>query len=363
MQMVDNMGSLLQSYALKKTLESMSAQVEFINIVPNDEDNRLLEGYKQQYLEEKEKIGFVGKIKKFDKYVVNRLRIKRKSNQQNAVFNDFRVKQLKIEKKSLKYDVCVIGSDEVFNCLNTNGWGFTSQLFGNVPEARKVITYAASCGSTKYAELPTKVADRIRKSFEHVSAFSIRDQNTHDFVTSLTDAAIEDNFDPVLIYDFGKELEEVSLPELPEHYCVVYSYYNRIHNEDEINTIMQFCRKHHLTPVALGAPQFWIKDYIICSPFQCLKIFESADFVFTDTFHGTIFASKYTKKFAVLVRESNRNKLSDLVEKIGMQDHLIGTIIEVDKKYYITKNLKRFHSIIETEKNKSWQYLKTNIGD
>lgn len=75
-------------------------------------------------------------------------------------------------------------SDEVFNCLNTNGWGFTSQLFGNVSEANRVITYAASCGSTSYKDLPTKVAKRISEAFKGVTSFSTRDQNTHDFVAN-----------------------------------------------------------------------------------------------------------------------------------------------------------------------------------
>ena len=40
--MVDNMGSLLQSFALKRILEEMNVQVEFLDIAPNEEDNNLL---------------------------------------------------------------------------------------------------------------------------------------------------------------------------------------------------------------------------------------------------------------------------------------------------------------------------------
>lgn len=107
-------------------------------------------------LPERERDGLFGKISKIDKYTLNRFIIKIKSNQQNQLFNEFRVNCLETEKKSNKYDLCIIGSDEVFNCLNTNGWGFTSHLFGNVPEANRVITYAASCGSTSYKDLPGK---------------------------------------------------------------------------------------------------------------------------------------------------------------------------------------------------------------
>ena len=137
----------------------------------------------------------------------------------------------------------------------------------------------------------------------------------------------------------------------------------RVNSDDTIRKITQFCRKHCLTPVAVGAPQFWIKNYIVCSPFQCLKMFARADFVFTDTFHGTIFASKYSKKFAVLVRESNRNKLGDLLKKIEMQEHMVMEISKLDEKYKMKKDMKNFQNIIEREKEKSLQYLRKNIGD
>lgn len=361
MQQIDNFGSLLQSYALKTTIEKLGNEVEFIDIKKRNEDYKLLGNYKQEYHEEREKDGLLGKISKIDRYTINRLKIKRKSVEQGFAFDEFREKYLNINEKSSQYDLCVIGSDEVFNCLNSGAWGFTSQLFGNVPEANKVITYAASCGSTKYEELPEKVAEKIRKSFENVATFSVRDENTHKFVRKLTDKLIDDNLDPVLIYNFDCEVEQATLPKMPKHYCVVYSYYNRIHTAEEINAIKGFCKRHKLTPIAIGAPQFWIKDYIVCSPFQCLRIFKEADFVITDTFHGTIFASKYADRFAVLARSSNRNKLLDLVGKIKMKDHLMCKLTELDEKYDLLKNKENIASIVEMETQRTIQYLRSNI--
>ena len=361
MQKINNMGSLLQAYGLKKILEQMGHSVEFMDILKNDEDYACLGDFKQQFYAERESSGIIGKLKKIDRYTINRLKIKSKSTQQDVAFNLFRQEVLATEKTSTEYDACVIGSDEVFNCLNAGSWGFTSQLFGNVPQAKKVITYAASCGSTKYRDLPELVAKRIKQAFENISAFSVRDKNTYEFVSKLTSKPITDNLDPVLIYDFYEEIGRVSMPEMPEHYCVVYSYYNRIHSKEEINAIRNFCREHQLTPVAVGAPQFWIKDYVVCSPFQCLKIFEKADFVITDTFHGTIFASKYAARFAILVRDSNRNKLMDLIDKLQIQAHLLADIEELEEKYNIMKDSVSFGKIIKCEKERMRQYLDDNI--
>ena len=44
MQRIENFGSLLQAYALKKMLESFENEVSFIDIKYIEEDNELLNG-------------------------------------------------------------------------------------------------------------------------------------------------------------------------------------------------------------------------------------------------------------------------------------------------------------------------------
>ena len=99
MQQIDNMGSLLQSYALKTTIEKLGNEVEFIDIKKRDDDYKLLGNYKQEYHEEREKDGLLGKISKIDRYTLNRLKIKKKSVEQGSAFDKFRVEYLNIEKK------------------------------------------------------------------------------------------------------------------------------------------------------------------------------------------------------------------------------------------------------------------------
>lgn len=63
MQMVNNIGSLLQAYSLKKIIEKNGNEVSFIDIKKNEDDYKLMDKY---YLKEKKKT--INKIKKFDKY-------------------------------------------------------------------------------------------------------------------------------------------------------------------------------------------------------------------------------------------------------------------------------------------------------
>lgn len=361
MQRINNMGSLLQAYGLKRILEQIGCEVEYIDIKRIDEDYKLLGSYSQDYSNEFEKTGVVGKFSKLDRYILNRIRHRKLERKQDELFEEFRQDKLNISKVSNGYDVCIIGSDEVFNCLNAGAWGFTSQLFGNVPEAKKVITYAACCGATRFEDLPCNIKNRIRLSFKNVSAFSVRDHNTFEFVKKLGQSEPVENLDPVLVWNYSQEIQDSKMPNFNDKYCIVYSYRNRIHSKKEIGDIKNFCRQNNLRIIAVGAPQYWIKEYVVCSPFQCLELFKNATFVITDTFHGTIFSVKYAKKFSVIVRESNKNKLNDLVQRLNIEKHRMFDTREVGGIYKIEKDVDSIKCIIEKESNKTYDYLKGNI--
>lgn len=367
MQRVQNFGSLLQSYSLKKILEELGCEVHFIDIEKKEQDNAATKNKLVNFKEEQETNNtLLSKFKKIDRYTYNRLRNKFISKKQNEVFENFRINNLSIKEidNNQKYDLCVIGSDEVFNCMSPAPWGFTSQLFGNAKQAENIITYAASCGSTKYSDINSEMVNIIKNAFNNISAFSSRDKNTTNFIKNLTDKLIEEHFDPVWIGDFSKEIDKTQISiKLPKNYCIVYSYYNRIYDKKEIQAILNFCKSKKLTPIAFGAPQKWIKHFYAVSPFELLKIFQTASFIITDTFHGTIFSEKFNGHYAVLFRESNKNKLSDLVNKIKAQNHVVYDFNDIYKVYNVFNDKNEvLKSQIEARKH-SISYLKKYCRD
>lgn len=364
MQKVQNIGSLLQSYSLKKMLEEVGCEVGFIDIEPNKKEDAVVEGARHSFFAEYE-FGNGGK-KKLDWYFLNRLKNKVKLRFQDTEFEKFRKESLEIgeDDNDTEYELCVIGSDEVFNCMTKASWGFTSQLFGNVRQSKRVITYAASCGTTTISDIEDAVADIIRNAFYNVESFSVRDANTAAFVSNLTDRPVSLHFDPVWVADFRKEIEKTKLPSgLPANYCVVYSYRNRFNKKEEIKKIMSFCKAHQLVPIAIGAPQMWISNFYVTSPFEALKVIQNAQFVLTDTFHGTIFSEKYCDRYAVVVRPSNSNKLLDLIERIGIQDHVAKNLDQLEQIYMINKNSEESMQRQRLAREESIRYLAEHIGD
>ncbi len=362
MQKVNNMGSVLQSYSLKRMMEELGHTVSFIDIKRIEEDAKLVENVNIFNEGEKRTVGII-KAKKFDRYAINRLRIKRKNARQKLLYKEFRERELGIDPKANdeKYDACVIGSDEVFNICDRSSWGFSTQLFGNVEQAEKVITYAASCGATTYERLNVAVVERLKQTMAKLSAVSVRDENTRTFVSNLVDTPITLSLDPVVVGDFSAEIEKAVLPKLPERYCIVYSYYNRMTSPQEIREIKRICKKHHLEIISVGAPQMWIKKHYPMSPFACLKAFAGAEFVVTDTFHGTIFSTKYAKRFATMVRPSNQNKLTDLIKRLGIEEHLLQDISQVDRAYDLNDDLADRQQRLLPYRVETMDYLRANL--
>ena len=363
MQSVNNFGSLIQAYSLKKMVESLGHEVCFIDIERRPEDDALLKDHRISYLSEMESGSLKRKIS--DGYLANRFRNRAIGKEQDDIFNEFRDKYLLSCDASRAVDTCIIGSDEVFNCLQESGWGFTSQLFGDVKNAANVITYAACCGFTKLDDVPAPVVEKIRDSFDNVSAFSVRDKNTFDFVSGITGSdAITYNLDPALLSDFDDEIAATPFVNtLPEKYCLVYAYKNRIYEKAEVDYIKSFCKARGMEIIAVGMPQMWIKNFYAASPFELLKIFRNACFVITDTFHGTIFSARYADRFAVMVRESNKNKLGDLIGRLEIEEHVIHDVSSLPGKYELAHDKTHLNALLTCERERSLGYLEANLND
>lgn len=357
MQKIDNYGSVLQAYSLKKIVEGLGHSVGFIDIKKGNDEILNEQCISSCNYEQKKQISKMAQLF---------IRIKNRISNRKAhkMYENFRTENLEIEKIDItdKYDVCIIGSDEVFNCLQISKWGFDSQLFGDIKNADKVITYAACCGSTNENLLTKEIRNAIGNYFKNVDSFSVRDENTRSFVQALSHKIPTINLDPVAVGDFEYELTNTKLTmQLPPKYCIIYAYQNRLSDQGIISAILELCKEKNMKPVSVFGSQKWLPQTLILSPFEVLKAFQNAEYVVTDTFHGTLFGAKYAKKMAVIIRESNQNKLIDLVKKLNMEKHVINNAESINDNYNICLNRKKLDSIFLEERIKTISYLQENI--
>lgn len=350
MQRIINYGSFLQAYALKEMIKTeTNFEVEFIDY-----------HFEKDITVPTEKQGVLQKIKN-NLIIINYLKKKMFLYKLNSSFINY-LKTIGVDRVNYNknIDILVIGSDEVFNCLQPYPVGYSRELFGYGFESTKVISYAASFGFTELSELKEKLIDKeISRMLTHFSGLSVRDYNSYLIVNELTGIEPLIHVDPVLAYDFGKDIYEY---EVKEHdYIILYSYTGRLNREEE-KYIKQFARKHNKKIISIGNYSAIADKNICCNPLYVLSYFRNADFVITDTFHGTIFSIKMNTSFCSIIRTSNHNKMSYLLERMGQSDRVVVKLEDIDRLFKTKIDFTNTNRIIAEESQHSREYLRLELG-
>ena len=365
MQRVINNGSLLQAYALLKTIEYLGNEVSFVDFKISDSE--------KECFSLKEKIQkfspiiflFLSITKNFLKLSYNKIffSISAYKTRKNFLNNYMQVLNLpKVPNYSSKVDILVFGSDEVFNTVQyvELGKGHAWQLYGADNNAGKLVSYAASFGHTTYEDLEKyNMVDKSRELLSKFADFSVRDKNSYDIIKKLTGKEASINIDPVLLYDF--EDIEIKKPQIKD-YILVYGYPGRINDKQEVSTIKEFAKKHNKKLVCVNMMQAWCDEFIYAHPFDLLGYFKYADYVVTDTFHGSVISIKYNIPFVQFVRESkgysNNQKVGYLLLSFGLENRILQKPEELEKVMLKPIAYEKVNEILINEKTKAMNYLK-----
>lgn len=353
MQRVVNFGSVLQAYSLREILREITgAEVAFLDI----EEHPCLPSRKtvKKTVDYEAPAAYPpGIAQRAKRWCIARLSSWNKKQIRNFMKTEL---QLSETREDAAYDCVVVGSDEVFN----HNKGVCLQLHGQVRQAKNVITYAASCGSALALDILQEDADTVRGAMSGFSAMSVRDQATVEYVSSFYDGEIERHLDPVLV---GNLHQRAHKPVKLKKYLLVYAYGQRIRTAEEINAIRNFAKARGLKVVAMGGSQFWCDLYIPATPFRLLDYFWHADYVVTDTFHGTIFSVINRKKFAVMIRKTNCNKITSLLQDLGLQGRLVHDIQKLEEVLPEPIDYTAAESILERERIRAREYLKKQMEE
>lgn len=362
MQRVCNYGSFLQAYALKKLIEQLGHSVEFVDyhvgecVVKIESNNKKFYKVKKalEYLKFnaplESKLKFIRLKKNYGKNNYDLLGINKEYNYNPHL------------------DVLVIGSDEVFNCIQDNpNVGYSMELFGKNNNAKKLISYAASFGNTTSDKLKKYNVDgEIKELLSNFDMISVRDNNSFNIVAKLTDKNVCINLDPVLIYDYMNICSEIPNNVKEKNYIILYGYPGRF-SQGECNVIKEYARKNNKKIFCIGGFQSVCDKLIDCSPFEVLAYFKNADAIITDTFHGTIFSIITKKNFVTLIRKShgreygNEEKLTDLLERLKLSNRIIKDMKNIENYFGKDIDYTEAYEVLNSERIKAKEYLKSNL--
>ena len=100
-------------------------------------------------------------------------------------------------------------------------------------------------------------------------------------------------------------------------------------------------------------------------PIEFISAIENSDFVITNSFHGTVFALLFHKKFITITRGDMNSRIYDLLKTLKLQDRIL-TENDGIEKYRLTAkkdiNYEEVDRLLEVERNNSLKHLKNILN-
>lgn len=292
----NNFGSFLQAYALQHVLQEMGHDVVFIRTRSKQYLRRIFFHIIPSGREWFHPVGFLKRNyagwKKYYRFQ-KELRV-------------FRV----IESYDAGHlDMVILGSDEIWNVRTPV---FRSPIFYGVG-MEPVMAYAVSIGNAEIQDMSC-----IDSAYFHrIDPILARDAHTADFLHTLQiDAPVV--CDPTLLAEKAIFKREFHHPLLDgEPFLLVYSY----GLPPEISkSIRAFAEAHNLRVLSACFSFPWCDGNLECTALDFCSILEKAEYVFTSTYHGTIFSILNHKQFVSLPQS---RKTSDLLNSLQLSSRLI----------------------------------------
>lgn len=369
-----NYGTLLQAYALQKFLTYEGYNVSLINYIPKNENvikynkynlKNISKKLKNRYNTLKEKNNIKLLDDNYKDGINNRdLLFKNFIEDNLPLTEEYKINELK--KLNNKYDAWIVGSDQIWSPKYLDGTFFLNFLDENT----KKISYAPSFG---VEELDNKAKKIIKPWVDSFDFVSVREKAGQQILKDIIEKQVPVVLDPTLLFNH-KEWNSMITYRGRENKADNQKYllcYFLSENETYWNIVKWVSEKYNYKVKVIPIkPLDFNNDYkkiLEIDPFDFVELIKNAEFVITDSFHGTIFSINYSKDFLTVSRFNDRNngsensRLTSILSYLGLKDRFIRCLDDiVTDNYDLRISSEKYNYVgIELEKlrNESKEYL------
>ncbi len=357
-----NYGSLLQSIATIKILESLGHKATIIDYQRKDE-----RGYGIVKCQLKNKPQYSNLLKSFI-YTIVRYPIEKFAQ---IRFDRMRTRLLVMthrvinyaQLKEIKADVFLTGSDQVWG-PTMNGQidpaYFLEFVSGNIPK----VAYAASFGKTQFDK---QTEDDYTRMLSKYSAITVREKSAVEIIQSWgLDNCLGQVLDPTLLLDKNQWKEVLGLDKRKAKRKRKYILLYLIHNYPEHAAYARSLSKKMNLPIVRINPFFHQKrlgeKFHCCPDVSCfVSLVENATFMVTDSFHGTCFAINFNVQFVDLLPQNGTSTRNlSVLELTGLTNRIVKDNKDIDWEENLI-DYERVEDILIKERIKSVNFLKTIV--
>jgi len=326
-----NYGSLLQTYAIQKFLESQGFDNEIIQFKEKNKINLLRRMLNKTYFKSKFKI-IKRKIIVKAKYpdIAKKLTVRfdafESFKKHHLYFSEPITKRTELGNKIMQYGQVVLGSDQVLHPANLLMNYFTLSF---VPESIKSIAYAPSFG---VSEIPSSQIQKTAEYLKRINYLSVREESGKSIIKRLINKDVPVVCDPTLLID-KKYWIELKGDERFVNEKYIFCYFlgtNPTHRSLATRlkekTGYRLITLPHLIELVKGDIDFADEQPFNVSPKEFVNIIANAEYVLTDSFHGSIFSILFKRNFIIFNRfsesssYSTNSRITTLLKQLGLED-------------------------------------------
>ena len=326
---VANYGAMLQANALRRFLESMGHEVVFIS-------HPRVVATKMPLWRVFVSRGLKGVKIKLKNYVRHSI------TDFAATFPQTKLCRTmdEVRQATADCDAFIVGSDQMWNPMWCSASHLPLVMLGFAPEGKSRVAYAASFGTTAWREdQNAKLAGELLRKFASISVREESGVKLANEISGRTDAV--QMLDPTLLHsaDFYRKIIADAGVDIPKHNRpTVFRY--MLDEWDDVSAsqkAFEFVKgKLNLKEtdsdrIPVRGPLALLCKFLgvtakVSVPVWLSKI-ASSDFVFTNSFHGTVFAILFHKPFVSLLLRGRMSGMNEralsLLKKLGLESRAV----------------------------------------
>lgn len=359
LQYIHNYGSVLQAYASQCLFEKAGYEVEVVDYIrPNCR--------KETILAEQAKADCQNKgIKSY--YIIRSILYhKRRYNfrRYDEIFQTFIKKHIHLSKpyadvKSLMQDppmadIYCTGSDQMWNSI-WNGGILKEHFLAYAPAGKKRIAFATSFGRT---DLDQKEIEITRAFIQQYNAISVREESALALLKKMDYANAVHVLDPTLIMSADEWLSQLSIHAQKNfRYVLVYNLNDNLLLE---KFALKIARENNIRLLKIGL--YWRAYFrpgktISLPPVETfLSLIKNADYIVTDSFHGTAFSLSFNKQVFVFYPDRFSTRLQSILS-LTHQEHRAVSDCTANWKKIKPIDYTEVNTILARERQKARRFI------
>ena len=373
----DNFGSALQTYATQYTLNQLGYETCIFDIESVHKDinkkkvmfylSRVLEKDERKYLLDNLTSRFRKKTNAAsDKYAEN-MRIR------HRMYVDFNKKWLKffprvngwkdLSNQSASCSHIVVGSDQLWRPSNIAGCYFTLEF---VPDNIDKIALSTSFG---VSDLPKSIRPHAKKFLNRINSISVREDTGRKIVYKLTGRKIPVVCDPTMLLTAEQWMEiQEEKPFTKGKYILVYFMGDNPEHRDFVKKL-KVATGYKVVGLLHGATYLSVDEGLAdeepynVGPGEFINLIRNAEYMCTDSFHGTVFSILNRTKFFSFRRYedasefSTNDRLHTLLKWTGLSERMLYGNEEIAQVMNLSINWDNVSNRVAMRRKAAKEYL------